>query len=284
MQLLIKFEGGLARENKIPAYEGTKSLEGLTRTIQIVSNFLVEGRVRRRDFERVPIAFNLVAHRPGSFEAVYEIAYAVAVIGGPIAGGLAAGVAGNLLTDLLKVVYRRATGSEVDDPPAQIERLEEDRGGDVSALVEAVEPALRLGHNVINHGVINININHGPQEAPQPIVELNSHTKTYMWENVINNTIRAKLFSIASFNANQATGRAFDLEEGRSVPFELAQGVDRQSIETLIASISSYARRRRLGDDIRSAVALRYTSVEAPDGRIKKIRVLTVRPEIADFQ
>lgn len=281
MLLNIKFEGGLADEHKIPAYEGTKSLEGLSRSILIVSNYLVEGRVRRKDFGRVPLTFNLVAHRQGSFETIYEVAYQMAVFGGPV---LAAGVAGNLLTDLLKTVYGRVTGRrEEGNTPDRVERLEAERGGDIAALVEAVEPSVRLGHNVINHGVINININAPERPVEQPIAALTPQTKQYVWENVINNNVRLKLFSIASFNANQGTGRAYDLEEGRSVPFELSSEVDRRTVDTLLNSISSYTRKRRLGDDLRSAVALRYTSVDAVDGRIKKIRILAARNEIAEF-
>ncbi|MBB4288810.1 hypothetical protein GGE16_000826 [Rhizobium leguminosarum] len=282
MLLEVKFEGGLAEQHKIPAYEGTKSLEGLTRSMLIVANFLVEGRVRRKEFGRIPLTFNLLAQRPGSFESLYEIGYQAAVIGAPVAGGLALGAGGNLLYDLFKVVYRRVTGGNEEAIPASVQELEVERGGDVAALIEAVEPSVRLGHNVINHGVMNINLN-VQAAAPAPIVQFNPQTKQYMWESVINNDIRLKLFSMASFNANQGTGRAFDLEEGRSVPFELGSDVDRLSVDTLLGSISSYTRRKRLGDDLRSAVAVMYTSVEAADGRIKKIRILAVRNEIQDF-
>ncbi|MBY5420824.1 hypothetical protein [Rhizobium leguminosarum] len=186
------------------------------------------------------------------------------------------------LYDLFKVVYRRVTGGNEEAIPASVQELEAERGGDVAALIEAVEPSVRLGHNVINHGVMNINLN-VQAAAPAPIVQFNPQTKQYMWESVINNDIRLKLFSMASFNANQGTGRAFDLEEGRSVPFELGPDVDRLSVDTLLGSISSYTRRKRLGDDLRSAVAVMYTSVEAADGRIKKIRILAARNEIQDF-
>ncbi|MGR6429396.1 DUF7946 domain-containing protein [Rhizobium sp. PAMB 3174] len=281
MLIEVKFEGGLAEEHKIPAYEGTKSLEGLTRSLLIVFNYLVEGRVRRKEFGRAPLTFNLIAQRPGSFETIYEIAYGAAVYGGPVLG---MAVAGNLLTDLLKTVYRRVTGGAEDgDVPNSVVQLEAARGGDVAALTEAVEPSIRLGHNVINHGVMNINIYQSGAPVDQPLAALNPRTKKYVWENVINDGVRVKLFSIGSFNANQGTGRAFDLEEGRSIPFELAKDVDRRTVDTLLSSISSYTRKRRLGDDLRSAVALRYTSVDAVDGRIKKIRIITARNEIAEF-
>lgn len=185
----------------------------------------------------------------------------------------------------MKTVYRRITGRPgAEDIPQSVERLETERTGDVAALVEAVEPSVRLGHNVINHGVINININGPAARDDHAIAKFTPQTKQYVWESVINNDVRLRLFSVGSFNANQGTGRAFDLEEGRSIPFELAAEVDRRSVETLLRSISSYTRTRRLGDDLRSAIAIRYTSVDAIDGRIKKMRILGARNEIAEFQ
>ncbi|MCL7996939.1 hypothetical protein M8994_01620 [Brucella sp. 21LCYQ03] len=278
MLLEVKFQGDLADQHKIPAYEGTKSLEGITRSILIVSSYLVEGKIRRREFERLPIDFNLIAHRPGSFESIYEIAYPAAVIGGP----LALGVAGNLLTDMLKTVFRRVTGSPETEPPKSIQTIEAARGGDISALVDAVEPSVRLGHNVINHGVININIT-SPGASEEKIVKYTPNTKKYVWENVINNNIRIKIFSIGSFNANQGTGRAFDLEEGRSIPFEISNDADRKTVETILNSISSYTMKKRLGDNLRSAAALKYTSVDTSEGRVKKIRILSARNEITQL-
>lgn len=276
MQIGIKFEGGLADQHKIPAYDGAKSIEGLSRSILIVSNYLVEGKVRRRNFGTVPLDFNIIAHRPGSFETLFDIAYGAAVYGGPIA----AGIAGNLLTDLLKSIYKRVTGQEGDDIPDRVAAHEAERAGDVAALVEAVEPSIRLGHNVINHGVININVTTPQNPDAGPITEFNRDTKSFVWESVINNEVRAKLFSVGSFNANNGTGRAFDIEEGRTIPFELVRSVDRETVNTLLSSISSYTRSRRLGDNIGSAIAIRYTSIDALDARVKKIRVLRARPTL----
>lgn len=274
MRFKIKFEGDLADQHRIPAYEGTKSLDGLNRSILMVSSYLVIGKVRQREFDRLPIEFNLVAQQPGSFESLYELGYPIAAFGGAV--GL--GVAGNLLTDLLKSVYRRATGrADPETKSVELAQLEDERAGDLEALVEAVEPSIRLGHNVINHGVININIR--PDQA-EPVVNLNPETKEYVWSKVVNNDMRAKLFSVGSFNANQGTGRAFDLELGRSISFELADTVDRATIETLLTSISSYTRSRRLGDELRSAVAIQYTSVDSVDGRVKKMRVHKARSEL----
>lgn len=278
MHLEVKFEGDLADRHVLPAYDGIQSLYGITRSVLIVANYLSEGKVRRRDFGKVPLTFNLVSQRPGSFETIYEIVWQIAPT---LAAGLGIGVGANLLTDVLKAVYRRATGLPVADEPEEVRALEAARGGDVAALVEAMEPSIRLGHNVINHGAININITNITER--RQIAHLNPETKRFVWESVINNGVREKLFSIGSFNANTGSGRAFDLEEGRSIPFEIERNVDRLTVNALLSSINSYTLRRRLGDDLRSGVALRYTSVDAIDGRLKKIRVLKARNSIAEL-
>ncbi|MEP1091914.1 MAG: hypothetical protein ABJH33_01225 [Rhizobiaceae bacterium] len=226
----------------------------------------------------------MVAHRPGSFETLYDIAYPAAVFGGGILTGALKDVGQTLLTDLIKSVYGRVTGTErVEDIPDTVAELDRERGGDINALVEAAEPSVRLGHTVINHGVINININQAAEVEQSSLALLNPETKKFVWDKIINNEMRAKLFSIGSFNANQGTGRAFDLELGKSIPFEILKDADAQTINTILQSISDYTRKRRLGDNLRSAVALKYTSVDAVDGRLKKIRIHKARPDFDDL-
>lgn len=105
-----------------------------------------------------------------------------------------------------------------------------------------------------------------------------------MLGNVEDRELRVKLFSVASFNANQGTGRAFDLEEGRSIPFRLKPDADRLTVDTLLSSISSYTKKRRLGDDhLRSAIAIIYTCVRAVDGRVKKITIDRARSDISQL-
>ncbi|WP_421406888.1 hypothetical protein [Agrobacterium tumefaciens] len=282
MLIDVNFSGGLADAHRLPAYDGAKSLEGITRSLLIVTNFLVEGRVRHRDFGRVPLTFNIVAQQPGSFQTVFEIAYTAAVIGGPVLQEVASSVASDLLTDLIRTTFKRATGSAEEEVSPEVIRIEAARGGDVDALVDAIEPALRQSHTVINHGVTNITINNYAQPE-RPVARLNRETKGYMWDNVIDDRTRIKLFSIASFNANQGTGRAFDLEEGRSIPFRLSPDADRQTVDTLLGSISSYTRRRRLGDNLTSAIALVYTCVLSVDGRVKKITIQRARNDIGQL-
>jgi len=93
-----------------------------------------------------------------------------------------------------------------------------------------------------------------------------------------------KLFSVASFSANQGTGRAFDLEEGRSIPLRLKPDTDGLTVDTLLSSVSSYTKKRRPGDDhLRSAIAIIYACVRAVDGREKSITIDRARSAISQL-
>lgn len=189
------------------------------------------------------------------------------------------GVAGNLATDFIRSMWRRATGHTAEPVVEELEATEKLNAGDLAAVVDAIEPSMREAHKSIGHGANNIVIISGDRN----VVTFNRATKKYVNSSILEDSIRAKLFSIGSFNANSGYGRAFDLEEGRTIAFQLARDVDRATINTILSSIASYARRRRLGDELRSAIALKYHSVVSTDERVKKLIVLSARPNIEDF-
>lgn len=273
MQISVRFSGDVAEKHRMPAYEGLQSLTGISRSILICTNYLAEGRVRRRDFEYDRTRLDIVHTKTGSIDFIFEY---LPVTLGAIAGG----IAGNLAYDLLKTTFNRVIGTK-DESSEVVQKLEERRPGDIEALAEAIEPAIRLGHNVINYGVLNVNIS-APQSS-EKIASFDSKTKISVWTNAINNSYRSKLFSIGSYNANSGIGRAFDLEEGRSITFEIDKDADIRTTSTIINSISNYAMSKKSGDRLRSAIAILYTSVDSPDGRLKKIRILKARSELADL-
>jgi hypothetical protein len=273
---LVKFEGEMAEGHRLPAYEASKSFYGISRSLLIAMNYLDEGRVRRREFTSRGFRIDLVAQRAGSFDTFYEIITNPALM--TLGATLGLGVAGNLLTDFLKTVFRRSVGQAGD---ASIERLETEgklNPGDLSALEDAIEPAMREAHTAINRGAGQIIIISGHHN----VVSLDRSTKEYVWTSHVDQTIKTKLFSIASYNANQRSGRAFDFDLGKTIPFEIANDADRETFSVVLSSISSYAL-RRLGDDIRSAIAIKYTSTVSAEGKIKKLLILEARKNLEDF-
>jgi hypothetical protein len=230
--LLISFQGQAAEQHRLPAYEASQSLYGISRSLLIVTNYLSEGRVRRRDFEQVnrPYQINLVAQRAGSFEFLYEI------LTDPMARAVATKVAADLTVDFIRSIFRRSVGEKADAAIEDLEAQKQLDTGDLGALVEAIEPAMKVAHTVVDHGATNIILISGDNN----VVNLNSATKQYVWTSIRDNKPRVKLFSIASYNANSRSGRAFDYELGKTVPFEVEPRADRETISAILSSMSYF--------------------------------------------
>lgn len=186
---------------------------------------------------------------------------------------------GNTATGIFQGVYRRVVGEE---QPELVDRISEQGDfptGAYEDLIQAVEPAVRRSHQVINHGATTININvNGDGNA----VSFNGDSKTYIWENVINCEVRLKLFSIGGYDSNSRLGKAFDFDIGRNISFELVSGADQASVEAVLASHRRYALRAFHGEND-SAIALAYTSIEARDVRTKKIKVMQARESLDEI-
>lgn len=149
----------MAESHRLPAYQGSKSFYGITRSTLITLNYLAEGKVRRREFSSNAFNLNLVAHRPGSFEAIYEVIANMDAM--TVAGTLGGGIAGNFLTDFVKSVFRRCVGQQADESIEKLELEGKLNSGDLSALQDAIEPAMKEAHSIINHGAGKIIIING---------------------------------------------------------------------------------------------------------------------------
>jgi len=277
---VAKFEGGLAESHRLPAYDAARSFYGISRSLTIVTNYLVEGRVRRKEFDRQPFQIELVAQKPGSFDSVFQIISDPAFYTAAGAFGLAAGggAAGNLLSDFIKGMFKRSIG---EDAPDSIEKLEAEdklKAGDLAAVVDALEPAMRDVHQPINRGVGKITIIGNNNK-----VVFNSSSKEYVNSSIDDSTLKARLFSVASFNANSGYGRVYDTEERRTIPFQLPKGIDRTSVNKVLESMTNYTRLRWTGGDEKSLVAFRYTTRVSVDDRVKMIFPEKVRTNISDL-
>jgi hypothetical protein len=275
----VKFTGDAADEHRLPAYDGTQSLHGITRSILIPANYLVEGRVRQRRFEFDDLQLDLIATRPGSFETVYELI--VNPAGMAILAGIGVAASDNIkkfTRNFIQSIIDRATGRAAVPEIEEKEQSGALNSGDLGALVEAVEPAMREAHRTINRGATNVFIIQGDNNT----VVLNEITKRYVNETVEDDQLRARLFSVAGYYTNSRYGRAVDFEEGRTIPFEVAKDADRQTIELILESMRRYAI-SRLGDDLRSAIAFKYRAYLSTDGRIKRIRVLKARRDLNEL-
>lgn len=273
--LEISFRGDRADDHRLPAYSATESLDGIARATLIMTNYLVERRVRRKEFKYQGYDVDLVALTPGSFNALFDIHIADEYLHYLLEVGV--GVTAGGIVELFKGLFRRSIGR---DAPTldQLEAQDALPAGDLGAVLDAAEPALRRAHTVVNHGANRIVLISGDNN----IVTFNDQSKQYVYENVFDNEPRSKLFSIGSYNVNSRYGRAFDYDLGKTIPFEVAQGADAATISAILGSIRDYGMSKE-GQELNSAIALLYTRVLAVDGRVKKLKVSRARQQIADL-
>jgi len=194
--IIAKFTQGEASNHRLPAYEGSQSIEGIARSIQLVGHFLVTGSVRRRYPFSDDLRLFITPPRAGSFDAIFEIITSPTALA--IGGGLASGITGNLLTDFLKLTFRRAIGQSDPKVSSTVEKIEEARPGDTDALVDAIEPSVRRAHSVINHGAGNVVIISGSDN----LVKFDAVSKRYIETSHTSDEDETLAVSIGSFNVN----------------------------------------------------------------------------------
>lgn len=161
IDLTIKFTGDQADQNRIPAVYGMQSLEGLNRSITIVSHYLVEEKVRfKAPFSDDAILY-ITAFEEGSFLSKLKLELSKEkVLAGTFIGMTSAAIYA-LTSDLISYSMNNIAGIQTEVNTEELGRLLEKRPGDISALMQAITPGTKRGHTVIDQGVKNIFIING---------------------------------------------------------------------------------------------------------------------------
>lgn len=157
----------------------------------------------------------------------------------------------------------KATGRAATPSDTKITKIEDERGADIEALVDAIEPSLRRAHAPINRGAQNIVIVNGDHNT----INFDSQTKEYVNATTTDPDIYEKAFSIPSFNVNSGYGRAFDKEEGRTIPFQVVTDAEPNTKAIIASSLQRYATQET------PWIHLKHERIVSPNGRIKKLLV-----------
>lgn len=267
--LIAQFTGEEAERNRIPAYEASQSLYGLSRGLVLVTNYLVTNEIRKRAPFTSEVSIFLQPLRRGSWETLFTFEFAASII-----GGLGAGIVGNLLTDGIKVIWSRAVGKKAIPATQELKKIENEKPGDVDALVDAVEPSLVQAHRAIPHGASQIVVVKGDHN----IIKLNSATKEYVEASETSAEFEEQDVSVGSFNVNTRYGRAFFHDLQKTVPFRIADEAEPDTQSVIASSLSRYADRKP------STISIKFRRVTAPDGRTKRIRVYSAKKPPAEIR
>jgi len=266
-ELIIKFQGESADAHVLPAYEGSVSIGGLARSVVVVGNYLAEGEIRKKAPFSEHLQFYLHPPRAGSFETLITFATTnpelLAISG--IIGAISLNVFSNFVWDGIKYCFNRVVGKEVQPETNELAALSEKRGGDLEALVDAIEAPAKDAHVAIGRGASKILLITGSNN----IVTLNETTKRYVTTTLRSELPQTKLVSVGMFNVNTRYGRVFDYEHGKTVPFIVSRHATPHTIGNISTSLDRYAR-RMLNKD----VMIKFISETDVDGRAKRYVLL----------
>lgn len=257
MSIILKYEGLDADEHRLDAQFGGESLAGIGHALTLVSHYAATGHVRQRAPYSEDTRFYFIGGRKGSLDWLLQV-----VIENPDAVMVGLGVNG--VTELVKFVFTRAIGktSKINNPI--VASLDENRSGDLEALIEAVEPALKRGHRAIDKTAQQITIINGNNN--QVMVGFDSESKAYL-EDDVDGGRDVQDVTVASLNVNSRHGRVFFHDLQRTVPFKIDRDAKARTITQLSRALHNYARKtgRR--------VSITFSRIEAVDGRLKRILI-----------
>jgi hypothetical protein len=252
----ISFRGRDADRGHIEAFSGIESAAGIARALTLIGHYAATGSVRHRFPFDDTVKFYLEGTEEGSFNWKLK-----ALIASPLALGLVT----NALYDLAKLTMGKAIGEEPAALSQPVEYLNQAKGGDIDALVEAIEPALKKAHYGIGETAREIVIQES--NTKKVVVRFNSASKSYLSDSVeADDDIQD--VEISALNVNDRTGRAFFLDLRRTIPFRVSKDADPKAMIVLSAAIDRYA------NSVPAPIRITFSRVEAVDGRLKRIIIL----------
>lgn len=265
-QITLHFEGGDADEHRLPSLTAANALYGMSRSLLISTNFFSDGTVKSKSFSQERFRVDLVAQKEGSFEYIFEISLSDDAL--YYIGGFATSLAASATWSFISSVFNRATGGDASKEIEKLEKNEKLNAVDVQRVVERINNPLKIFHNVINNGSIEVNINSSVSDG-EPVI-FNSDTKSYVSDSNKNNIVRTKGFYVTSYVVSSRGGRVFDFESGRSIAFSVDRGADLTTLSSVLESISNTAY-RSFGRQRENIIYLKYRSIDTRNGAAKKI-------------
>ena len=267
-RIKIRYTGGLADQNSLPAYDGATSIDGMTRAIHIITHAYMTGEVVSRATAMRGASILLKPARQGSF--IYDLL--ILMEANPATTGVAAALGGPVFYDFIKTSLKRATGFLDSEPEtATLQRLYERKEpprlkrspADLDELSEALEGSLQDAHRPIGpEGTIRqISIGTTRNE----LVILNDQTKD--WVNTREEAIGLETFqaNVTRYNSLSRNARAFVDQLGRVVPMRPDGDFPAGDLPLLTWSLHG----SNIGQ--RNKLEIRARRVSSASGKVKRL-------------
>jgi hypothetical protein len=269
-RIKVRYTGGLADQNALPAYDGATSIDGFTRALHIVTHAYMSGEVTPRATALKRASILLKPARQGSF--IYDLV--ILMEANPATTAAAVGLGGPMFYDFIKTAFKRAIGFLDTEPEnVSLKRLYERKDPpplqrppvDFDELSEILEGSLQDTHRPIGiEGTIEkISISTPRQE----LLTFNHATKD--WVSTREEAVGLEVFrgNITRYNSLSRNARAYIDELGKVVPIRPDSDFPTGALPFLTWSLH--------GDTIggNKKLEIRARRVSSASGKVKRLLV-----------
>jgi hypothetical protein len=210
INLSVRFTGGEAQENKIDFYDGSESLFGFSRALLLSTSYLLTGKVNFQAPSVKGAKVYMLTSRPGSFEQIIQL-----VIQNPAAAAFGL-VTGQRLWAFTKSVLTKSVGQPDESDSDFVKSIQGQKEADLDSLNEAVTSPIKMAHRFVGADHSSKKISFG---SVSDRIVLDERTRDYLFIRTVESKFTDFTGNISSYNIHRKTGRIFDLELGRTVPF-----------------------------------------------------------------
>jgi len=280
MDVLLRYDGALASNNELDFYDASRALVGFQRSLALTTHLVTNGEIitQAPSLKNASIVIN--TPRPGSWEVVATI------IGGIWAAGTASKDTplGHLLYSVYDYVVTQTLGFPVDYNKSLFQShqaLLAERNitpAKLDSLAEKTETSIGDMHRpmVKSHTATRADIYGGDKADPKIRLgrELNAASYEFLSRTELEDDESGHVGVVSSYNINTFSGRLYDFEEQRPIPFELNDEARTRRNAGLIAS-SLRANAIERGDRT-NAISLIGRRMVSSTGRLKGLIVSSV--------
>ncbi|KAB0269090.1 hypothetical protein [Microvirga brassicacearum] len=270
LKFRLVYTGQDADRHILPAYDGARSIEGLSWAFSLLGNYLATGQIRKRGTLDPRIRFYMSPAARGSYttDIIAFIVEPQNLFVTSLLGNYVVTTSTNTINAFMRHSFRRVCGLFDGDDDNDERLLKPFPSGDLEATLDAIEPAMIRAHGVIDNGADTLTLIKGRT----PLIEMSSDTKAYVNKSIIGEKQKEVDASVGALNVNSGNGRVYLEDIGKTVPFSVVKEPEQGTYQALSSSLDRYAR------GIPSKVGIKYLEVLAIDGRIKKLLIVAAYP------
>lgn len=281
IEITLTFEGGLADKHQLDFYDAAHALVGFERSLALVTHFVLNGEIITQAPALKGARIFTEAPADGSWKVIARIS-ALALAAGSVGRDSPVGYA---VTSMFDAVLHGSMGFHVDYDKTFQQQLSEQRHkgvvtkAKVQSLIEKCETSIADIHRpMVGSRTAEIACISGKPTPSEPETKLGPDmtplTYEYLMDEQNSDTMEELTGKVSSYNINTFKGRAFIVEEARTVSFELTDKAKTPKQTNRITQSLRFNNADKR--DKRALIEVHGYRVESRNGRLKHLNLIKV--------